>query len=258
MFASRYLLHQNWLKGKCSVRTFEGHTQGTHYNFALIFISDFVTNNYGESWDSCCEQSWVSVQNQWVPWKKTSPKLKMLGPFYNQTVNLKTDPKTLYYSIVKFKCSPSNLKHNKGNKKYALLNNSHNNCHRNYTNEIFLQIHMFRSVNQYLWMHAMNYLHLGGFLCVRDTGYRGSKITDLQSLILNLHQFSIVIIWTFSDCLRFQGVVSQLSSLFCWWWQLCIRVCYMYGTSEITLEWQNHIFLSNKINMSCKHYIKPY
>ncbi|PFX34916.1 F-box/WD repeat-containing protein 7-like [Stylophora pistillata] len=28
MFASRYLLHQNWLKGKCNVRTFEGHTQG--------------------------------------------------------------------------------------------------------------------------------------------------------------------------------------------------------------------------------------
>ena len=30
--------------------------------------------------------------------KKTrSPKLKMLGPLYNQTVNLKTDNKTLYY-----------------------------------------------------------------------------------------------------------------------------------------------------------------
>lgn len=47
MFASRYLLHQNWLKGKCSVRTFEGHTQGTHQSvyFALKFMSDFVTNN---------------------------------------------------------------------------------------------------------------------------------------------------------------------------------------------------------------------
>ena len=44
MFASRYLLHQNWLKGKCSVRTFEGHTQGTHQSvyFALIFISDLL------------------------------------------------------------------------------------------------------------------------------------------------------------------------------------------------------------------------
>ena len=39
--------------------------------------------------------------------KKTSPKLKMLGPVCNQTVDLKTDSKTLYYSILKFKYSPS-------------------------------------------------------------------------------------------------------------------------------------------------------
>ena len=36
-------------------------------------------------------------------------------------------------------CSPSFLKPNKGLKKYALLNNSHNNCHRNYANRTFLQ-----------------------------------------------------------------------------------------------------------------------
>ena len=46
--------------------------------------------------------------------KKTSPKLKMLGSFCNQTVNLKLDPKTLYYGILKLKYSPSILKHNKG------------------------------------------------------------------------------------------------------------------------------------------------
>ena len=46
--------------------------------------------------------------------KKTSPKLKMLGPLYNQTINLKTDAKTLYYSIQKLKYSPSLLKQNKG------------------------------------------------------------------------------------------------------------------------------------------------
>jgi len=34
---------------------------------------------------------------------KKSSKLKMLGPFCSQTVNLKTDPKTLYYSILKLK-----------------------------------------------------------------------------------------------------------------------------------------------------------
>ena len=48
--------------------------------------------------------------------KKMTTKLKMLGPLYNQTVNLKTDLKTLYYSIMKLKYtwSPSILKQNKG------------------------------------------------------------------------------------------------------------------------------------------------
>ena len=65
-----------------------------------------------------------------------STKLKMLGPLCNQTVNLKTDSKSLYYSALKLKYSPSILKHNKGEKKYESLNNSHNNFHRNYTNDL--------------------------------------------------------------------------------------------------------------------------
>ena len=40
--------------------------------------------------------------------------LEWLGPLCNQTVNLKTDPKTMYYSALKLKYSPSVLKHNKG------------------------------------------------------------------------------------------------------------------------------------------------
>ena len=40
--------------------------------------------------------------------------MKMLGPSYNQTVNLKTDSKTLYKSILKLKYSPSIVEHNKG------------------------------------------------------------------------------------------------------------------------------------------------
>ena len=40
--------------------------------------------------------------------KRTNLKLKMLGPLCNQTVNLKTDSKTLYYcSTLKLKYSPS-------------------------------------------------------------------------------------------------------------------------------------------------------
>ena len=53
---------------------------------------DFVTNSYGESWNKSGEKSWVPV--------KKSLKLKMLGPLCNQTVNLRTDSKTLYYSIL--------------------------------------------------------------------------------------------------------------------------------------------------------------
>ena len=86
------------------------------------------------------------VKNRESQLKKKSLKLKMLQPLCNHTVNPKTDSKTLYYSILKLKYSPSILKHNKGEKKYALLNNSHNNCHRNYTNQILL-IHMLRLIN---------------------------------------------------------------------------------------------------------------
>ena len=39
--------------------------------------------------------------------KKRSPKLKMLGPLCNQIVNLETEAKTLYYSLLKLKYSPS-------------------------------------------------------------------------------------------------------------------------------------------------------
>ena len=38
----------------------------------------------------------------------------MLGPLCDQTVNLKTEPKTLYYGILKLKYTRSILKHNKG------------------------------------------------------------------------------------------------------------------------------------------------
>ena len=44
--------------------------------------------------------------------KKTSPKLKMLGPLCNQRVT--KDTPTVYYSILRLKCSPSILKKNKG------------------------------------------------------------------------------------------------------------------------------------------------
>ena len=71
------------------------HTVDTHW---------FCYKKGGESWGSTCEKSWVSVQNYWVSVQKTtSPKIR---PLCNQTVYLKTDSKTLYYSILKLKYSP--------------------------------------------------------------------------------------------------------------------------------------------------------
>ena len=54
-----------------------------------------------------------SITNESQLKKAKSSKLKMLGPLCNQTVNLNTDFKTLYYSMLKLKCSLSILKHNK-------------------------------------------------------------------------------------------------------------------------------------------------
>ena len=46
------------------------------------------------------------VMVQWVPVKKKT-KLKKLGLLCNQTVNLETDAKTLYYNLLKLRYSPS-------------------------------------------------------------------------------------------------------------------------------------------------------
>ena len=67
----------------------------------------------------------------------------MLGPLCNQTVNLKTDSKNLYHSVLKLKYSLSISKHNKGWKIYALLSNSHNAVEITGTVRIYLQTHMF-------------------------------------------------------------------------------------------------------------------
>ena len=126
--------------------------------------SDFVTNSYDESWDSSCEnRESLSITNEYQFKKKTRrPKLKMLGPLCNQTVNLETDAKTLHYSLLKLKRSPS-IKHNKDWNKYA----SSSNSHRNDTNSILYQI--FASC----WMYAMIcFVSLGIFLHHRQRTQR--------------------------------------------------------------------------------------
>ena len=72
----------------------------------------------------------------------------MFGPLCNQTVTLETDAKTLYYSLLKLKYSPSiklYLKHKKDKNKYASFNNSH----RNFMNRVFYQ-KIFKSIDRSL------------------------------------------------------------------------------------------------------------
>ena len=109
--------------------------------------------------------------------KKTSPKLKMFGPLCNQTVNLKTDSNTLYYSIMKLRSSPSILKHKKGLKKYAFLNNSRNNCHRNYTNRPDISTNAHVQINRSILAPYGTHAMIWGFLCIMDAGRRVNKIT---------------------------------------------------------------------------------
>ena len=89
----------------------------------------------------------------------------MLWPLCNKTVNLNTDSKTLYYSILTLKYSPSIFKHNKGWKKYALLNKGHNNCHRNYMIVSLISTNTHAQVSQSIFvsytMHIMNYYASG-------------------------------------------------------------------------------------------------
>ena len=74
-----------------------------------------VTNSYGESWDSSCEQYWVPVQKHSVPDKKNIQvcNWKCLGLCVTRQliwlISL-TDSKTLYYCSTKSKSMPSQSK----------------------------------------------------------------------------------------------------------------------------------------------------
>ena len=71
------------------------------YAFAMLY-SDLITNSYGESGTHLVENHDFQSRTE----SPINPKLKMLWPLCNQTINLETDSKTLYYSILKLKDSP--------------------------------------------------------------------------------------------------------------------------------------------------------
>ena len=103
-----------------------------------------------------------------------------------------------------------------------MLNNSHNNCHRNYTNGIFLHYTHFQ-INCSL--HPMGsmpciILRLWGFLCIRDAGCRGNKITGI--FILITHLFHILTKQpTFCDATRlvcpWNDILETSAEIPHWW-----------------------------------------
>ena len=120
------------------------------------------------------------VQNQWVPVKKTvSPKLNFLGLLYNHTDNYSKE--RLHNSVLQFTEIENSFHHKAQQRRkeimYISINNSHKNSHGNHTNRIF---YIFRSIN---WpLRPMGHmpwiiLFLLHFLCVRDAGCRGNRIT---------------------------------------------------------------------------------
>ena len=92
-------------------------------HFCSVFAKDYIALSQSNSrnhhpfnicysvfWDSSCEEFMSPSPEPLSPsyQKKTRiPKLKMHEPLCNQTVNLETDAKTLYYSLLKLKYSPS-------------------------------------------------------------------------------------------------------------------------------------------------------
>ena len=120
-----------------------------------------------KNWESKCRTIESQFKKQWlINW--------FFGGLYvtMQTIYLKTNSKTDQNSVLRFS----------GTKKLLLLlNNSCKNSHRNHMNSIFYK-NIFRSTDRSLHctgrMPWIIILHLWHFLCIRDAGCRGNKITD--------------------------------------------------------------------------------
>jgi len=122
-----------------------------------------------------------------------NPKLKLLELLWNQTVNLHENrlQNSVLYSILKLRYSPSILRHNM----HGTLNNSHSNCHRNYTNRISLQKHMDQMINLCILWDACHEL----FCVFKDFYVSGTQDAEetqslsqltLWILMSHHHQFS--------------------------------------------------------------------
>ena len=146
-------------------------TRDTYYSSKR---SDFVTNSYGESWDSSCGKPWVPVQNHWAPVQKTMSS----WVFCNHTVNLEADSKILYYGLVKIYSLYRKVQQ-RLTEIYLVKQQPQEQPQKSHKQDIpqkHFQIdwawHPTRCMPQII-------LHLWHFLCVRDAGRRGNEITEM-------------------------------------------------------------------------------
>ena len=112
------------------------------------------------------------VKNHESQLKKKSPKLKMVGSLCNQTVNLKTNSQTLYYSILKLKYSSSikakrNMHHQTTSIRTATEITWTGYCYKN-TGSDWLIDRCLGPTRCMLWI----ILRIWGFSCVREAGRR--------------------------------------------------------------------------------------
>ena len=155
----------------------------------LLLILLYVKVNLNESFQ------WFCLKKLWrvlglILWKIPSPSpeslslfkkrvlnWKCLGLFVTrQLLNLKTDSKSLYYSLLKLKYIFTKKKMR--GLKCASLNNSHVNSHRNHTNRIFYKdifITIDRSLRPTGRSHWIIW-RLWGLLCV-EAARKGNEIT---------------------------------------------------------------------------------
>ena len=133
------------------------------------------------------ESQFTTIESQF---KNKSP-----GSFCNHTVNLKIDSKTLSYSLLKLKYTPSNVKHNKGKKEICVIKQQPQEHPQKSHKEDILEKHLKidQSIFASYGTHTTNYsASLGIFICIRDAGRRDNKITALSNhLIFSTAQKSV-------------------------------------------------------------------
>ena len=133
---------------------------------------DYVTNSYGESWNSCWEKSWVPLQNHWAP-------VQCPGSLCNQALNLKTDSKTLYYSLRRLLRQYSFYGHaQQWLKEICFVKQQTQEQPQKSHKQDILQKHL--QIDQWIFAsygtHTTDCFTSLGILCIRDARGRGNKI----------------------------------------------------------------------------------